>query len=165
MRELLRGDLHTHSSWSDGGSPIQEMVASAMEVGHEYMALTDHSRGLRVANGLSADRLRKQLDLVRSSQALITDDAPVPAPSAAGAAPGAVEQELLEWQRRYSALSHKNVQLTAELVQLDRQQVQRGRGAAPDGSTSGSGSVARPSSAIRRAETKTRDSSVPTSAL
>lgn len=77
-------------------------------------------------------RLRKQLELVRSSHALITDDAPVRAPGAAGAAPGAAEQELLEWQRRYSALSHKNVQLTAELVQLDRQQAQRGRGAAPD---------------------------------
>lgn len=70
MRELLRGDLHTHSSWSDGGSPIQEMVASAMEVGHEYMALTDHSRGLRVANGLSADRLRKQLDVVDAVNAV-----------------------------------------------------------------------------------------------
>lgn len=64
MRALLRGDLHTHSDWSDGGSPIEEMVASAMELGHEYLALTDHSRGLRVANGLSADRLRRQLTVV-----------------------------------------------------------------------------------------------------
>ncbi|MGO0575539.1 PHP domain-containing protein [Ornithinimicrobium panacihumi] len=64
MREQLRGDLHTHSDWSDGGSPIEEMVASAMEVGHDYLALTDHSRGLKVANGLSADRLRRQLGVV-----------------------------------------------------------------------------------------------------
>lgn len=64
MRALLRGDLHTHSDWSDGGSPIEEMVASAMELGHDYLALTDHSRGLKVANGLSADRLRRQLTIV-----------------------------------------------------------------------------------------------------
>ncbi|MFX0538534.1 PHP domain-containing protein [Ornithinimicrobium sp. Y1847] len=64
MRALLRGDLHTHSDWSDGGSPIEEMVATAMELGHDYLALTDHSRGLRVANGLSADRLRRQLTVV-----------------------------------------------------------------------------------------------------
>lgn len=70
MRELLRGDLHTHSDWSDGGSPIQEMVATAMEVGHDYLALTDHSRGLRVANGLSAERLRKQLGVVEAVNAV-----------------------------------------------------------------------------------------------
>lgn len=64
MRALLRGDLHTHSDWSDGGSPIEEMVASAMELGHDYLALTDHSRGLRVAGGLSAERLRRQLAVV-----------------------------------------------------------------------------------------------------
>ena len=64
MRAQLRGDLHTHSDWSDGGSPIEEMVASAMELGHDYLALTDHSRNLRVANGLSPDRLRRQLGVV-----------------------------------------------------------------------------------------------------
>lgn len=60
----LRGDLHCHSNWSDGGSPIEEMVATAMELGREYLALTDHSRGLRVANGLSAERLARQLKIV-----------------------------------------------------------------------------------------------------
>lgn len=60
----LRGDLHSHSNWSDGGSGIEEMVATAMELGREYLALTDHSRGLRVANGLSEERLVKQLDVV-----------------------------------------------------------------------------------------------------
>ncbi|BDZ59541.1 hypothetical protein GCM10025872_31980 [Barrientosiimonas endolithica] len=44
-REALRGDCHCHSDWSDGGSPIQEMVATAMELGHEYLVLTDHSPG------------------------------------------------------------------------------------------------------------------------
>lgn len=60
----VRGDLHSHSDWSDGGSPIEEMVATAIELGREYLALTDHSRGLRVANGLSEERLARQLDVV-----------------------------------------------------------------------------------------------------
>jgi putative hydrolase len=65
LRGLLRGDLHTHSNWSDGGSPIEEMARTAGDViGHSYVALTDHSPRLKVANGLSADRLRAQLDLV-----------------------------------------------------------------------------------------------------
>lgn len=64
IRTLLRGDLHTHSDWSDGGSPIEEMMRTAQALGHEYCALTDHSPRLTVANGLSADRLRRQLDVV-----------------------------------------------------------------------------------------------------
>jgi putative hydrolase len=65
MRQALRGDLHTHSDWSDGGSPIAEMMRAARELGHEYVALTDHSPRLTVARGLTADRLREQLRLVR----------------------------------------------------------------------------------------------------
>jgi len=64
LRAALRGDCHTHSDWSDGGSPIEEMAVAAMELGHEYMVLTDHSPRLTVARGLTADRLRKQLDVV-----------------------------------------------------------------------------------------------------
>jgi putative hydrolase len=65
LRAALRGDLHTHSDWSDGGSPIAEMARTAAEViGHEYTALTDHSARLTVANGLTADRLLRQLDVV-----------------------------------------------------------------------------------------------------
>jgi histidinol phosphatase-like PHP family hydrolase len=64
LRAALRGDLHTHSDWSDGGSPIREMAESARSLGHSYIALTDHSPRLTVANGLSADRLRAQLDIV-----------------------------------------------------------------------------------------------------
>jgi putative hydrolase len=60
----LRGDLHTHSDWSDGGSPIAEMAQAARDLGHDYVALTDHSPRLTVANGLSADRLRRQLEVV-----------------------------------------------------------------------------------------------------
>lgn len=63
-REALRGDCHCHSDWSDGGSPIQEMVATAMELGHQYLVLTDHSPRLRIANGLSKERLTKQLGVI-----------------------------------------------------------------------------------------------------
>jgi putative hydrolase len=64
LRTALRGDCHTHSDWSDGGSPIEEMALAAVELGHEYLVLTDHSPRLTVARGLSADRLREQLDIV-----------------------------------------------------------------------------------------------------
>ena len=55
LRAKLRGDLHSHSDWSDGGSPIEEMAFTAIELGHEYQVLTDHSPRLTVANGLSVD--------------------------------------------------------------------------------------------------------------
>lgn len=64
LRTLLRGDLHCHSNWSDGTTSIGEMVDAARALGHEYLALTDHSPCLRVANGLSAQRLRAQLEEV-----------------------------------------------------------------------------------------------------
>ncbi|MDQ6946226.1 MAG: PHP domain-containing protein, partial [Actinomycetota bacterium] len=60
----LVGDCHSHSDWSDGGSPIETMAAAAAELGHQYWALTDHSPRLKVANGLSAARLRRQIDVV-----------------------------------------------------------------------------------------------------
>ncbi|GAB3153460.1 PHP domain-containing protein [Microbacterium neimengense] len=58
----LRGDLHTHSNWSDGQAPIAAMADAARAMGREYVALTDHSPRLRVANGLSAQRLAQQLE-------------------------------------------------------------------------------------------------------
>lgn len=64
IRTALRGDLHCHSDWSDGSAPIAEMMRTAADLGHEYCALTDHSPRLRIANGLSADRLRRQLDVI-----------------------------------------------------------------------------------------------------
>ena len=60
----LRGDCHTHSDWSHGGSPIDEMVLTAVELDHEWLVLTDHSPQLRVANGLTAERLTRQLAVV-----------------------------------------------------------------------------------------------------
>jgi putative hydrolase len=64
LRAALRGDCHTHSDWSDGGSGIREMAETARALGHEYVALTDHSPRLTVARGLSPERLRAQLDEV-----------------------------------------------------------------------------------------------------
>lgn len=69
VRSWLRGDLHSHSDWSDGGSPIREMAEVAIAAGHEYLALTDHSPRLTVARGLSAERLRQQLEVVAALNA------------------------------------------------------------------------------------------------
>jgi putative hydrolase len=64
LRSALRGDLHSHSDWSDGGSPIELMADAARTLGRDYLALTDHSPNLKIANGLSAERLTEQLDVV-----------------------------------------------------------------------------------------------------
>lgn len=64
LRGLLRGDLHSHSDWSDGTTPIDAMVSAARALGHEYLALTDHSPRLTVARGLSPERLEQQLAVV-----------------------------------------------------------------------------------------------------
>lgn len=69
----LRGDCHLHSDWSDGGSPIDEMVLTGMELGHEWLVLTDHSPSLRVARGLTADRLRQQIAIVDAIDAAVGD--------------------------------------------------------------------------------------------
>ena len=64
LLKRLRGDLHSHSEWSDGTTPIADMVETARSLGREYLALTDHSPHLRVANGLTAERLAEQVDEV-----------------------------------------------------------------------------------------------------
>ena len=69
MRAALRGDCHTHSDWSDGGSPPGEMADAARALGHEWIALTDHSPRLTVAGGLSAERLEAQLTLIEKLNA------------------------------------------------------------------------------------------------
>jgi putative hydrolase len=69
LRAALRGDCHTHSDWSDGGSPPREMAEAARDLGHEWIALTDHSPRLTVVHGLSAERLRAQLDLIEELNA------------------------------------------------------------------------------------------------
>lgn len=69
LRGALRGDCHTHSDWSDGGSSIEEMALAAVELGHEYLVLTDHSPRLTVARGLSPAKLRRQLARVAALNA------------------------------------------------------------------------------------------------
>jgi putative hydrolase len=63
-RALLKGDLHLHSNWSDGGAEIDVMARAAQALGHEYIVLTDHSPRLTVAHGLDRERLLRQLDVV-----------------------------------------------------------------------------------------------------
>ncbi|MDP9375009.1 MAG: DNA polymerase/3'-5' exonuclease PolX, partial [Chloroflexota bacterium] len=60
QQEQLRGDLHAHSTWSDGAHGIRDMALAARERGYEYLCITDHSQGLGVANGLTPERLRAQ---------------------------------------------------------------------------------------------------------
>jgi putative hydrolase len=62
LLDAIHGDCHSHTDASDGGSPLREMVETAQALGHDYLVITDHSPRLTVANGLSADRLRAQLD-------------------------------------------------------------------------------------------------------
>ncbi|MBL1100318.1 PHP domain-containing protein [Streptomyces coffeae] len=71
LRAALRGDCHLHSDWSDGGSPIELMARTAARLGHDWAVLTDHSPRLTVAGGLSAERLRAQLDVVDALRATL----------------------------------------------------------------------------------------------
>jgi putative hydrolase len=63
-RDALRGDCHTHSTWSDGGATIEAMATAAVALGHDYIVLTDHSARLTVAHGLDRERLIKQIGVV-----------------------------------------------------------------------------------------------------
>jgi len=74
----LRGDLHTHTEWSDGGTPIELMVAAARSLGREYLAITDHSPNLKVANGLTAERLTEQIGIVKGIGTGSPADSPPP---------------------------------------------------------------------------------------
>ncbi len=65
LRQALRGDCHLHTDWSDGGDSLESMVGAATALGHEYLVVTDHSPRLRVAHGLSEDRLRHQRAVVQ----------------------------------------------------------------------------------------------------
>ena len=58
--EDIRGDLHMHSVWSDGGSTIEDVARAAKARGYEYVIISDHSRSLKIANGLSIERLEEQ---------------------------------------------------------------------------------------------------------
>ena len=74
-RKNLRGDLHTHSLYTDGRASIEEMARQARDNGLEYIAITDHSRRLAMARGLDPDRLREQrreIDRIRRRLSGIT---------------------------------------------------------------------------------------------
>ncbi len=62
----IKGDLHVHTEWSDGRDPIHEMIAAAADLGHQYVAITNHSSGRGIANGLSNERLLEQMTILRS---------------------------------------------------------------------------------------------------
>jgi putative hydrolase len=62
LRAALKGDLHAHTEASDGHFTIREMAEAAIELGHEYLVITDHSPRLTIANGLSTERLMAELD-------------------------------------------------------------------------------------------------------
>jgi putative hydrolase len=72
-RDALRGDCHLHSTWSDGGAPIEAMAAAAMAIGHEYIVQTDHSARLTIAHGLDEQRLSEQLDQIAALNATIAE--------------------------------------------------------------------------------------------
>lgn len=69
----IRGDLHMHTTWSDGAQTLEEMVNQARSFGYEYIAITDHSKNLRVANGLNEDRLRSQREEIAKLNEKYTD--------------------------------------------------------------------------------------------
>src|SRR5215212_2308283 len=63
----VRGDLHVHTNWSDGKGTIESMAEAAIELGYEYLVFCDHSQSLRVANGLTPERLERKLEAVREA--------------------------------------------------------------------------------------------------
>ena len=69
----LRGDLHTHTDWSDGKHTLAELVAAARAHGHDYLAVTDHSAGVGMGIGLEADDLRRQIEQIRELDATLDD--------------------------------------------------------------------------------------------
>lgn len=71
-REDLRGDLHLHTTASDGRNSIDEMAAAACELGHEYIAITDHSRSSTIANGLSIERMERHIQEIRTANKKVT---------------------------------------------------------------------------------------------
>lgn len=71
----LKGDCHIHSDWSDGGSPIEVMARTARDLGRQYIVLTDHSPRLTIANGLTTNRLMRQLEEVDRVNAVLAGEA------------------------------------------------------------------------------------------
>lgn len=70
----IQGDLHSHTDWSDGRATLQEMVEGALQAGHSYLVISDHSRSLGVANGLSIERLRQQRNVIQELRREVGED-------------------------------------------------------------------------------------------
>jgi DNA polymerase (family 10) len=70
----IKGDLHVHSTWSDGAESILKMARAAKARGYQYIAITDHSQGLTVAGGLTADRLREQRKEIEEARRAMGSD-------------------------------------------------------------------------------------------
>lgn len=69
----IKGDLHVHSNWSDGANTLEEIALAARQMGYSYLAITDHSRSLRVARGLDEERLRRQRLEIESINRMFDD--------------------------------------------------------------------------------------------
>lgn len=69
----IKGDLHLHTSWSDGGNTLEEMVEAARKMGYEYIAITEHSKSLRVAGGIDEDKLKEQCRFIRKLNEKLDD--------------------------------------------------------------------------------------------
>jgi DNA polymerase (family 10) len=62
----IKGDLHTHTEWSDGHDCIEELARAALDLGYQYIAVTEHSAGRGIAHGLDVDRLREQVSEIKT---------------------------------------------------------------------------------------------------
>jgi len=62
----IKGDLHTHTKWSDGHDSIEELALAAQDMGYQYIAVTEHSGGRGIAHGLDVDRLRQQVAEIKA---------------------------------------------------------------------------------------------------
>ena len=71
--EDIQADLHMHTTWSDGAQSIEEMIEACRQKGHRFMAITDHGKFLRVANGLSEERLKRQHEEIRQYREKLGD--------------------------------------------------------------------------------------------
>jgi len=69
----VKGDLHVHTDWSDGNNSIIEMSLAAKERGYQYLAITDHSGGRGIAHGLNSEKLRNQIDEIKSVNEQLDD--------------------------------------------------------------------------------------------
>src|SRR5438477_931253 len=69
---LLRGDLQMHTRWSDGSGTVAQMAEAARKRGYDYIAITDHSKGLKIAGGIDEAQLRKQAAEIMKTNAAIS---------------------------------------------------------------------------------------------